>query len=121
MKQKKTYPHARFGILVITAMYLFIIASHLFFAPGFRNNINISHNFFSRRNYELIYNLIRTNRCTFNDNKTNKTYTNKLPAHTILSMAMIKLVKIQIISSSHLSQFVPDQHLCYLSNRILRI
>ena len=119
MKQKNKYC-TRFSILLLAVSYLIISSAHLFFAPNFQVN-NISGNSsFSKTNSELVYNLIRTNRCLFNDNKNLKTYAGKAPSAFVVHLAYDLSDPVKNLSFKN-TIFKADHHFSYLSNRTLRI
>ena len=120
MKLKKTSYFVQFSTIGLVAVYLFIVVAHLFFTPNFHAGPDFGNNSILKRNTELIYNLIRTDRSVFDDSKTGKTFTKSYPGFSAW-LINIKPLFVAVHGNSHLSQFLPDHHHAYLSNRVIRI
>src|SRR5579863_905645 len=122
MKPLRSY-HNRFEALALTIVYFSIVLGHLFLAPSFqpcsatrRNAVTGKNN---QKNTELIYNLIRSDRCPWNGNKTLKS-----PAKTPLTFAHSFAINASgtiPAGNKLLYHFFLDHHFSYLSNRVIRI
>jgi len=121
MNLKKTYPHVHFGALLITAVYLCIVISHLFFAPKFVAVRDPGHNSAFKKNTELFYYLVRNDRSMFNESKPVKMFPKNIPVFFVSILTGAKSLPAILTGNTHLSQFLPDHHYSYLSNRIMRI
>ena len=122
MKPLRSY-YIRFEALALTAVYFSIVLGHLFLAPSFQPCIATGRNAVTgksnEKNAELIYNLIRTDRCTWNGNKTIKTTAKNSPAFArSLAIPVPSGIPVDHKLSYH---FFFDRHFSYLSNRVLRI
>jgi hypothetical protein len=117
---KKASYFVQFSTIGLMAVYLFIVVTHLFFSPNFHADPNLGNNSILKRNTELIYNLIRTDRSVFDDSKTVKTFTKSYPGFSAW-LVNTKPLSVAIHGNSHLSQFLPDHHHAFLSNRVIRI
>jgi hypothetical protein len=120
MKLKKTSHFVQFSTIGLMAVYLFIVVAHLFFTPNFHADPNFGNNPTLKRNTELFYNLIRTDRSVFDDSKTAKSFTKSYPGFSAW-LINTKPLLVAVRGNSHLSQFLPDHHHSYLSNRMIRI
>jgi hypothetical protein len=120
MKLRKTSYFVQFSTIGLMAVYLFIVVTHLFFSPNFHAGPHFGNNSILKRNTELIYNLIRTDRSTFDENKTVKTFTKSYPGSSAW-LINTKPFSVAIHGNSHLSQFLSDHHHSYLANRVIRI
>ena len=121
MRSKKAYSNVRFGTFFLMPSYLFIVVAHLFFAPNFHSGTTLGYNPVLKRNTELIYNLIRTDRCLSNESKTVKTFAKNLPPFSISLLIKSKPLLNTAMGNTGLYQFLPDHHSSYLSNRVIRI
>jgi hypothetical protein len=122
MKLEKAYAHVRFGALILMASYFFITVSCLFFAPRFERDPSQHNNTAAlKRSTQLIYTLIRTNRCPSNDSKKVKTFARNCSASFISLLARPQPLQAVANSRDHISQFLSNHHYSYLSNRILRV
>jgi hypothetical protein len=120
MKQTgKTY-HYHFFAFSLTAVYLFIVITHLFFTPRFLSGYHPGHNPIVKRNTELIYNLTRTDRCTLDEAKIVKVAAKHHSAWLASYLYAQRLPDVHA-GIFQFFQFLPDHHSSYLSNRILRI
>jgi len=121
MKLKKPYSYIQFGALVLMAAYLLIVVSHLFFAPQFQTSGVAGRSPVVKKNTESLYYLIRNDRSTFSENKTAKTFPRKKSFFSISFLINQKTSPVAVTLSGHFSQFLPDYHHSYLSNRVMRI
>jgi hypothetical protein len=120
MKLKKTYSHVHFGTFLLTAVYFFIVITHLFFAPQFQAGTPGRHSSYKRIN-DLAYILIRTNRAMSVESKTGKVFQKRSTIAFTSVLTNPKPLLRTLYGNDHISQFSPDLHSSYLSNRILRI
>lgn len=120
MKQKKAYSHLHLGAFLLMATYLFIVVTHLFFAPQFLAGTPGHHSAFRRTN-DLAYILIRSNRAMSVESKAGKVFPKKLLVSLTSRLTHPKPLPHTLYGNDHISQFSPDLHSSYLSNRILRI
>jgi len=119
MKPVKKYFHFRAFILM--AVYLFIVITHLFFSPQFQADAATGHKQTVKRNAELIYNLIKTDRGLFDESKKSElSATKHLISFTSLSIHRNPLLSAETYNYYNCS-FKPNHHFSYLSNRVLRI
>jgi hypothetical protein len=121
VKLKKAYPFARFGALVLMAVYLFIVAAHLFFVPNFRESYIAGHNPAFKKNTEVIYYLIRNDRSTFSENKTVKTFAKHISLFSASRLNSTNPLLANATGEACTFQFLPDHHYSYLSNHVIRI
>ena len=117
-KPDKSCRYFRLSVLALALVYLFITLAHLFLAPQFRGETIARNNAVSKCNSELIYTLIRTNRCTFSENKTFQAPVKIQPVHFV---PYLKPILVQGLRVAYVDYFHPDHHFSWLSNRILRI
>jgi hypothetical protein len=116
--------HIRFEALLLSAVYFIVVLGHLFPAPCFGSGSVPGHDRVaarnSEKNTELIYNLIRTDRCPWSGDKTVKT-----PAKNIIivSSAFARPVAAASVAVGPILayHYFSDHHFTYLSNRSLRI
>ena len=121
MKQQGIYGRYRFHALGLAVIYVFIAAAHLFFTPGFADGNLLNQNSVLKRNTDLVYNLIRTDRCFSKDSKETVILFKDRPA-TNPSHSTDKCSRLLVKATSYYSnQFIPDRHFSFLSNRVLRI
>src|ERR1700743_2065041 len=120
MKLKKTSYFVQFSTIGLMVAYLFIVVTHLFFSPNFHEDPNLRNNSILKRNTESIYNLIRTDRSTFGENKNVKTFVKSHPVFPAFLITAKPLPNV-IHGNARLSQFLPDHHHAFLSNRVIRI
>ena|SRR5579863_970004 len=120
MKRKKTYPFIHFGAFSLMTVYLFIVVTHLFFAPQFQSGTP-GHNPAFKRNNELLYILIRTNRGMSVESKSGKLFPKKLSVSFSSVLIHPKPLPHTLYGNDHISQFSPNLRSSWLSNRILRI
>ncbi|MBS1533042.1 MAG: hypothetical protein JSU01_22265 [Bacteroidetes bacterium] len=119
MRPGKLY---RTRVLAFATGYLLIVLGHLFPAPDFGSGVQ-RHQYLQKgsreKSTQLIYNLIRTDRCRFNENKTapmRQTSTGILTGikHSYTLPGSSRLTAFN-------SAFLTDRHFSYLNNRTLRI
>jgi hypothetical protein len=107
----------RITATLVMGVYLFIVVAYLFFTPKFQyrhiTTVRV------KTNTQLIYTLIRTNRCMVNENKLTKA---KLFINTpvLLPGSISKPLPVRIQNDLALN-FLIDHHFAYLSNRVFRI
>lgn len=120
MNKQQKYKYVQNITTLVTVLYAFIAVAYLFLAPGFqyRNGTEVSA---VKSNTQLIYTLIRTNRCMANDNKQARGAV-RAAAHSPIPLLneKHKISSMQADSMVALN-FVIDRHFIYLSNRVLRI
>jgi len=121
MKLKKKYPYARFGALVLMPVYLFIVAAHLFFVPGFQGNLNRDHSPVLKRNTEFVYYLIRNDRSTFNENKQAKNFPKNKPAFLRSLLTNVNHLTVTEVANASAFQFLAFHQHSYLLNHVIRI
>jgi len=119
MKRGALHRHFDFRTFVLMAVYLFIVVTHLFFVPHFRQDKN--NNPALKKTTEFIFNLIRTDRCLINENKKSDPSA-KLQLITSVSNS-IRFDSVSFVKSNNTFtyQFASNRHFSYLSNRVLRI
>lgn len=122
MKPFRSY-HVRREACALIVVYFSIVLGHLFPAPSFQPSTMMENNAITGKNNQkdaqLIYNLIRTDRCTWNGNKTLKVPI-EIPLIFVNSFAVRS--RSFVPAGNTLSYyFLSDHHFSYLSNRMLRI
>ena len=103
--------------MFIMPLYLFIVVAYLFFTPEFqyRQPSGITK---AKTNTQLIYTLIRTNRCMMNSSKQNRLPANPPALHAaILNFGVNKKQD----ENDCACNFLINHHFAYLANRVLRI
>ena len=121
MKTKRTHFGIRLGTFLLIPLYLLIVAAHLFFTPNFHSDARVRYNPAFTRNTELIYNLIRTDRCFANEGKKSEQSAKKALTTLGLHYATLKPVIVIRPVYYYNHPFLSDHHFTYLANRILRI
>jgi hypothetical protein len=107
----------------LAAGYLLIVLGHLFPAPNFGvlgRGDNYLQKISRNKSTQLIYNLIRTNRCRADESKTINTQQkggSGIQPRVSLGHTMLAIPKRDAFSYV----FSPDRHFSYLNNRVLRI
>lgn len=121
MEHPVAYCQFRCRTCMLTAVYLFIVVTHLFFAPLFSDGGNMNHNSVIKRNTEFIYNLIRTDRCLVNESKKAE-ITAKNHFSPFISLLLNTSTCSHLKTTDYFNcQFISDHHFTYLSNRVLRL
>ncbi len=120
MHKLKKYTLIRTTAMLVMMAYVFIMVAYLFFTPVFQNN-GPSGNAGLTVNTQLIYNLIRTNRCMMNDNKPAKSQVKLYAAHFISQKSITGKTPLLLAGNTSALYFLIDHHFAYLSNRVLRI
>ncbi|HEY9002921.1 MAG TPA: hypothetical protein VIM89_16320 [Mucilaginibacter sp.] len=120
MKRGAQHRHFDFRTFSLVAVYLFIVVTHLFFAPHFHQG-GSDRNLALKKNTEYIFNLIRTDRCLINESKKSDQSGKQLLA--TFASNFIKFDQISFIKTDNYFayQFRSNHHFSYLSNRVLRI
>jgi hypothetical protein len=121
MKPGKQKACFHFGALILSAAYLFIVVAHLFFAPSFRDNFSGGNRFALKRNNNLIYNLIRTDRCPASDSKNVKSQVKNHTAPFITLLICNKPMPVTASPGNNVARMLRGQQASYLTNHILRI
>jgi hypothetical protein len=119
MKRGAQHRHFDFRTFILMTVYLFIVATHLFFVPDFLQDNKVS--FTLKRNSEFLFNLIRTNKCLINENKKSDQAAKLLLSTSVLSNNIFGLASFIKFDNCFTHRFVSNHHFSYLSNRILRI
>jgi hypothetical protein len=114
----------RITSLMVLLMYFSVVSAHLFFAPKFQYKQLTGKACSEKNNTQLIYTLIRTNRCMVNDNKVADALAKQFPGFfiSLISGGSLPVVEVKVVNNNFSPvQISPDRHFSYLYNRVLRI
>ncbi|MBS1522901.1 MAG: hypothetical protein JST50_18015 [Bacteroidetes bacterium] len=120
MKREVQHRHFDFRTISLVAVYLFIVVTHLFYAPNFHQDGN-DRNLALKKNTEYLFNLIRTDRCLINESKKSDQSGKQLFAASVSNFVKFDQVSFMQSDNYFAYQFRSNHHFSYLSNRILRI
>jgi hypothetical protein len=104
----------------VMVMYFFIVVAYLFFTPRFqyKHPSGITK---AKTNTQLIYTLIRTNRCMMSNNKLFKVLVKQHVAYASLLKFGINELPFSCVGNAVALTIPADHYPAYLSNRVLRI
>ena len=119
MNKQKSNALIRIISMFVMMVYLLIVAAYLFFTPGFqyKHPSGITK---AKPNTQLIYNLIRTNRCMVN-NKPTRITEKQYIIHAIPLKSSENRLPMFRTGNAGAFNCLADHQLAYLSNRVLRI
>jgi hypothetical protein len=119
MRRVARHRYFDFRTFSLVAVYLFIVVTHLFFAPHFHQGD--TRNLALKKNTEFIFNLIRTDRCLVNESKKSDQGAKLQLAVSNPNTANFSQTRFTKVADYYNSRFVSDYHFSWLSNRVLRI
>jgi hypothetical protein len=121
MKGRKINICTYLGAVASTPLYLFIVAAHLFFTPGFQNELNIGANSSVKKETQSIYYPIGNDRSTYSENKHVKV-TPKGQSHNLVpALAFSRVVPKTVTPKKRPYQPLLIHRHAYLLNRSFRI